>query len=224
MLSGASRRMEVAADNIANMTTPGFKSHVAFSAYIEPNSIDDDGSRLGMSLDLSDGKLVNTGNMTDLAISGSGFFVVRSGDKVLYTRDGQFHRSEDGHIVTGDGMILQTMAGDALVETGAFTVSPDGKISQLGKDLGQIALASFRNPDSLKLVDGGYFAAPADSAESVPAPRIVQGAVEQSNTSDATQMLALMGALRGAESGQHIIQVYDDLLQQAAGVFGARQG
>ena len=224
MLSGASRRMEVAADNIANMTTPGFKSHVAFSAFVDSNSIDESGVNAASSLDMSDGKLVNTGNPLDLAISGDGFFVVRSGDKILYTRDGQFKRSDDGHIVTGNGMILQTTAGDAAVETGAFTVSADGKISESGKDLGQVALVSFRDPSSLRLGEGGYFSAPAESAGIVAAPRIVQGSVEQSNTSDATQMLALMGALRGAESGQHIIQVYDDLLQQAPGVFGARQG
>ena len=224
MLSGASRRMDVVADNIANMTTPGFKSHVAFAAYVEAGSIEQGAPNLASSLDLSDGKLVNTGNPLDLAIAGSGFFVVRSGDKILYTRDGQFRRDDEGHIVTDSGMILQTTAGDASAENGTITVSGEGKISQRGKDLGQIALVSFRDPASLKLVEGGYFQAPADSAEIVSAPRVVQGSIEQSNTSDATQMLALMGALRSAESGQHIIQVYDDLLQQAAGVFGARQG
>jgi len=223
MLSGASRRMDAAADNIANMTTPGFKSHVAFSAYVDSNSIDESGAVPASSLDMSDGKLVHTGNALDMAVSGDGFFVVRSGDKMFYTRDGQFKRSGDGHIVTESGMILQTTAGDASVETGAFSVSGDGRINELDKDLGQVALVTFRDPAALQPVSGGYFTAPADSAEIVSAPRLVQGAVEQSNTSDATQMLALMGALRGAESGQHIIQVYDDLLQQAAGVFGARQ-
>jgi len=224
MLSAAARRMEVAADNIANMTTPGFKSHMSFSAYVDSNSIGEVDAQAGSSLDMADGKLLNTGNKLDMAVSGDGFFVVRSGDTLLYTRNGQFRRDGDGHIVTASGMILQTSAGDGAVQTDNFTVAGDGKINELGKDLGQIALVSFRDPASLRIVEGGYYAAPAASAEIVSAPHVVQGALEQSNTSDATQMLALMGAVRSAEGGQHIVQVYDDLLQQAAGLFGARQG
>ena len=223
MLSGASRRMDVAADNIANMTTPGFKSRIAFSAYVDSNAAGEDNTPSELSFDFSPGKVVKTGNPLDLAVAGDGFFVVRSGDKIFYTRSGQFRRDDDGNIVTRNGMILQTTAGDASVNTDAFTVSGDGRIKELDKDLGQIALVSFSDTSALKMADGGYFAAATQSARSVSSPQIAQGAVEQSNTSDAAQMLALMGALRGAEGGQHIIQVYDDLLQQAAGVFGARQ-
>ena len=54
-------------------------------------------------LQFSQGELRETGNSTDLAIEGNGFFVLRDGSEQVYTRAGQFVFGEDGYLVTEDG-------------------------------------------------------------------------------------------------------------------------
>src|SRR5258706_13677158 len=99
ILSHATQRVDVSAQNLANATTVGYKARrmpaqafdlnpaEAFSASAEsPTAV----------TDFAAGKITPTGNAFDLALSGPGFFVVRSRDGALYTRNGQFSRGGDG--------------------------------------------------------------------------------------------------------------------------------
>ena len=224
ILSSASRRLDVAAENIANITTPAYKARIPFDHYISGSEMESVRAGRGEALDWSDGRVVKTGNELDLAISGDGYFVVRSGDALFYTRNGQFQRDADGRIVSSDGMILQANGGDATVKPGAIALDAGGVIRQDGKDVGQVAVVTFKDRSVLKAAGGGRFGAPADAAVAASAPRVVQGALEQSNTSGATEMLAMMAALRRAETGQHVVQLYDDLMTQAANSFGQGRG
>lgn len=224
MLSGAARRMDVAAQNIANITTPGYKAAVRFERYSDHLdsgfSVDNPGS----GVDWSQGRVIRTGNDLDLAITGDGYFVVRSGDEMSYTRNGQFQRDEAGRLTLADGSVLQTDGGDALVPKGEMEIATDGTIRAEGRALARIAVVRFDDRGALRAIGGGRYAGEAAAAQPVSAPQLLQGALEQSNASDATEMLALMASLRSAETGQHIVQLYDDLLAQAANGFGQGQG
>jgi|SRR5579859_311403 len=224
ILSRASGRAEIAAQNISNLTTPGYKSRASFQALLtaSPANVRTPDA-VGSKIDWSPGKIVQTHNPLDLAISGDGFFAVRSGDKLFYTRNGQFQRDADGHLVTADGMVLQATTGDASVPAGVPAIAPDGTIREDGKDAGQIVVVDFKDKSGLVAMGNGCFAAPTNAAHAIDTPRVVQGAVEQSNASDATEMLSMMASLRSAETGQHIVQLYDDLMAQAATGFGQGQ-
>ncbi|MFH0882735.1 MAG: flagellar hook-basal body complex protein [bacterium] len=113
--------MDVVANNIANVNTIGFKSgritfSDAISQLLKGGSAPRDargGSNpvqvgLGMKVQSIDnnfgqGGLEQTGYNTDLAIEGRGFFVVREGDKLLYTRAGNFTIDADGRLVANGG-------------------------------------------------------------------------------------------------------------------------
>lgn len=200
---------------------PGYKTQRAFSNLVTDNISeisDTDPSSLGT--DFAAGKLEKTGNPFDLAISGSGFFVVRSGNNLLYTRDGQFRRDSEGHLVTESGMVLQSDSSDVTVSTSDPQILSDGTVLEGGQPGARISVVDFADQKSLQPAEGGAFSAPDGAAQDVSAPQIHQGMLEASNVNTAVEMLSIMTALRSAESGQKIVQVYDDLMGRAVTAFG----
>ena len=116
--SGIRARMEsleMLANNIANQSAPGYKSDREFySLYLAPEALE--ASRGGTALmppmlpvierhwtDLSQGALTSTGSPLDVALSGSGFFVVTGPSGPLYTRNGNFRLSPQGDLETQEG-------------------------------------------------------------------------------------------------------------------------
>ncbi len=110
--------MEVIANNIANVDTAGFKRDLAVmqSRYAEAiergavspgaGTINDIGGGVQFRqtvTDFSPGPLRKTGNPTDVALQGDGFFVVRKGQERLLTRAGNFRLTADGDLVSQQG-------------------------------------------------------------------------------------------------------------------------
>jgi flagellar basal-body rod protein FlgG len=218
ILSRAQERVEMSAHNIANMTTPGYKALRQFSNMLVPGAPDVSGAP---SVDFTAGKLQQTGNPLDLALSGRGFFVVRSANATFYTRDGQFIRDAQGRLTTSGGAVLQLANGDAVVETATPTVLSDGTVLDSGQPAGRLEIADFSDPQQLRTDGNGLFSAPdGASANDVTTPQVRQGMLEASNVSMADEMLSIMSAMRGAESGQKVAQTYDDLMGRAISVFG----
>ena len=136
-------RMDVLGNNIANVNTIGFKKgRVNFHDLISQNmagaarptdeigGINPKQVGLGMNISSIDtihtqGSLQTTGVMTDLALQGDGFFIMRAGNRNLYTRAGAFGLDENGHIVNpANGMRVQgwtaeTLEGAAFINTSA---------------------------------------------------------------------------------------------------------
>ena len=223
IISRAQERVEVSAQNMANMTTPGYKARRQFSVLIAPEQVDRaamPGNQIGPSVDFSVGKLRPTGNPLDLAISGAGFFAVRSSDTVFYTRDGQFSRDADGRFVTSEGMVLQAGGGDLAVAGPNVKVLADGTVLDGEQPVAQLTIVDFADVHSLRSAGAGLFAAPDGMAREIASPQVHQGMLEASNVSTADEMLTIMAALRSAESGQKVVQIYDDLMGRAVTAFG----
>lgn len=225
ILTQATQRVELAAQNMANMTTAGYKSRRSFQGLVDSGpsqfAIAQPASRSdGMSVDFTVGKLQHTGNPFDLAISGDGFFTIRTETGLFYTRSGQFNRDTQGRLVTPDGAVLQSTNGDVQVEGDAVSVLMDGTIQQGGQPIGQLAIATFDDLQILNPVGSGLFFAPAGTARDVASPQVRQGMLEASNVTTANEMISMMAGLRSAETGQRLVQVYDDLMERALTTFG----
>jgi len=221
VMSRAAERVEIAADNLTNATTAGYKATHGFRALLgsEATAPLDNASGPKLSVDLTSGALHNTGNPLDFAISGQGFFAVRGPAGTYYTRCGQFTRDADGRLVTANGMVLQSQSGDLNVGSGDFKVAPDGMVTVDGAPMGRIAVMGFEKPGDLDPVSGGLFSADSAAAKASDAS-VRQGMLESSNVSTATEMISIMSGLRSAETGQRVVQVYDDLMSRATSVFG----
>lgn len=217
ILGQSERRAEIAAQNLANLTTPGYKRRVDFGALLDKGG---DHARTG-GTDFSIGKPIQTGNPYDLDLGGDGFFAVRAGERVLYTRQGQLTRAQDGRLLTAQGYALQLQGGGDLVLRGeTFSVSADGVVLDGGEPVGRLAIVDAENRSLFVRADAGLFSAPADALSEVESPVVRQGVLEASNVSSGEEMVAVMEALRRAESGQRLANVYDDLMGRAITTFG----
>lgn len=116
--------MQIIGDNISNVNTLGFKgSNFAFQDVLsQAISISSGTSQVGRGTTMGDitasfeqGSFESTGNTTDLALSGSGFFMVNEPgtQNIFYTRAGNFRFDKDGYLVNPQGYIAQGWALDA---------------------------------------------------------------------------------------------------------------
>jgi flagellar basal-body rod protein FlgG len=229
------KRLEVIANNLANVNTAGFKrDDVAFQAYLSsaekvaatvypPYPAGQAGESFWVTYqsrtDFSPGPLQQTGNRLDLALNGKGFFTVESPDGPVYTRRGNFTLSAEGVLVTQEGWPVQGTAGEIrLDESGAgpagldVSVGEDGTVRLSGRDVGRIRVDDFSDTGSLVKIGHGYFKAD-DAAAAAAAPqdlRVAQGFLEMSNVEAVRAMTEMIEILRGYESYQRVIRSIDE--------------
>lgn len=112
-MAAAHARLDIAAGNLANVSTDGFRGVLA-RGVLAP-----DGVRIDRSVSHAHGALRHTGNPYDLAIVGDGAFCVRdSRGALLHTRNGAFTRERDGTLRTADGGVLLGAKGPVRVADG----------------------------------------------------------------------------------------------------------
>lgn len=232
ILSRVEKRVEVAAQNISNVSTAGYKRGVSFESVlgIQGERLPADLSagmrvasmRTGFALDMAPAQLQATGNANDLAIAGDGFFTLKSknGD-VLFTRQGQFQRDEAGRLVNAQGcVLLQRGGGDLVLKSGDFSILNDGTVIQAGDAIGRIAIAELTDSSAVQYAENGLYTAPEATVSFMDDPSVSQGMLEASNVSMGVEMMTIMAALRQAQAGQHLMNMYDDLMGRAVTTFG----
>jgi flagellar hook protein FlgE len=114
-LDAANQDLSVTANNLANVSTAGFKgSRTEFGDLFASTQSGVSATAIGNGVAVSEvaqqftqGNIETTGNNLDLAISGNGFFTLSSGGALSYTRDGQFQLDKNGNVVTAQGANLQ---------------------------------------------------------------------------------------------------------------------
>lgn len=145
-LSAVTEQLNTISNNIANSGTKGFKSgRTEFaSMYAQSQPLGVAVSGVSQSINKS-GSLDKTGINTDLAIAGSGFFVVKdsSGD-TAYTRAGMFSTDNNGNLISSSGMKLQGYPADAAgnLQTGVVTDLQINNAGLAAKATGKITLAA----------------------------------------------------------------------------------
>jgi len=136
-LKTQSNALEIAANNIANASTAGYRGQIpSFEALLVQNAgppmgnwerlVNEHATLHGSRLDLGQGALEHSGNPLDLAIEGPGFFSAQTKAGTLYTRNGTFRVSAAGQLVTAAGDPVLGMSGVITVPSGPVAVSPDG--------------------------------------------------------------------------------------------------
>lgn len=218
VMRASHQRIDSAAANVANSSTPGFKRHLRSAEQAPPPF---DAALAQLRVDLSAGSLNETGRPLDLAINGTGFFQLRAGERLLYSRQGAFSLDASGRVATPQGYVLQQAGGgDLILENATVSVAADGTFLDEDRPIGRISVFQAEADADVSAIDGSVFAIADDVVSEVDAPMLRQGALEASNVSMGDEMTAMMVALRGAETGAKLVQVYDDLMGKAIGTFG----
>ncbi|MDB2511090.1 flagellar hook protein FlgE [Luminiphilus sp.] len=119
-LQAAQKDMGVISNNIANVSTTGFKRSDSLFAELYTATLGGAGTQPGSGVtlerirsDFSQGSFEFTSSQLDLAIDGNGLFVLQNGAETLYTRAGAFRLDNDGFVVTESGATLQGYGADA---------------------------------------------------------------------------------------------------------------
>jgi flagellar basal-body rod protein FlgG len=225
-------------NNLANVNTTGFKSgRTAFSdllySDLTPQQAAKQGSQEGLGVQVSaiqtqmgQGNLQTTGNATDLAIQGQGFFEVTQGNGTkAYTRAGAFTADASGNLVTPTGeklsppIVVPSNATDTAVgQDGTVTAKVDGKL----KTLGQIRVATFPNELGLSNLGDSLFGVTANSGPAtlrVPGKdgsgNVIGGELEMSNVNATDEMVGMITTQRSYEAVAKVVTASDEMLQTA---------
>lgn len=120
-IKSAAKRLEVIGNNVANANTVGFKGSEFLDSLAAAMGAETSSMTAGGRQSFAQGDLSQSGNPLDVAISGAGFFRIENGDKVAYTRSGQFSLNKEGEIVNSSGDKLTGFLADpasGLIKTG----------------------------------------------------------------------------------------------------------
>jgi flagellar basal-body rod protein FlgF len=226
-LAAQTQALELVANNLSNLGTAGyrgeqatFRSLVAGGGTAGSNplnaAVNDFGVLGGSRIDLSSGSLTATGNPLDLAVAGSGFFVVQSANGQLYTRKGGFHVTPTGALVTAQGDAVLGQQGPIVLPNGALAVSGDGTISVDGAVVDQLRLAEFSPNTSLTAIGNSLYAAASGSALPPADSSVRQGMLENSNVSPVESVVQLITIQRNAEMMQRALTLFDSQFNQTA--------
>jgi len=212
---------------VANASTGGYKADREFyTTYIAPELADSNDPMTSIApmvsepwIDFKQGLLQTTGNPTDLAINGSGFFSVNGPSGTLYTRNGSFQLSPTGELVTSEGYPVRLTNGQTLQlqSTDPVQVNPQGEISQDGSDLGQLELVDFEKPQQLTKMGAAYFSAANPQAGAGPAAnaQVNQGKLEASNAGGAQGSVRIVSLLRQFDMLQKAIKIGSEMNREA---------
>jgi flagellar basal-body rod protein FlgG len=234
-------RIDVVANNLANLGTIGFKrmraqfEDLLYETVRTPGAEGEPptgvqfgrGSRLVATQQVfTPGSLRQTEQALDFAIDGDGFFAVRkqNGD-IAYTRNGTFALDSNGNLVNAQGLLLDppiTIPEDTL----QVHVSADGRVSvrQPGSadlsEVGRIQLTRFQNAGGLEAIgDNLVRETPSSGIPITGDPgneafgQIKQGMLEESNVNIAEEMVAMILAQRAFEANTRVINSADEMLR-----------
>jgi flagellar basal-body rod protein FlgF/flagellar basal-body rod protein FlgG len=219
-LVARTQALDIAATNLANAETPGYRAEQEYfrSVLLGPDAADSQLGRTvnnfgllgGDRLNMSQGSLDQTGNPLDLAIEGEGFFQVQTPNGPRYTRDGSFHRTPGGQLVTASGdAVLSTTGQPIPVPPGEVTVGADGVLSVAGGVVATVGVFTFPRGAELTPEGANRYLAPAGVKPTLETNAAIhQGAIENANQGVIPGTMNLILVQREAEMMQKALTVF----------------
>ncbi len=225
-MTGASqlmRRQETLTNNLANVSTPGFRADLDAL-----RSVPLQGAGTGLATrvfvaastpgsNFEAGTVQSTGRDLDVAVEGDSFIVVEGGDGTEgYTRNGGFEvggdgtlRTRSGHPVVGDGGPI------TIPENARIAIGKDGTISSFignaaaGNVVGRLKLVTPPSAELVKSADGLFRMRDGTPAVADPAARVVSGALESSNVNVVEAMVGMISLARQYEMNMKLLSTAD---------------
>jgi len=241
ILSGAlahERRMQVFANNMANINTAGFKQdEQAFKAvFPRPHAaIPAIGHAAGLAQQImarplgvterafvaphlmkttfEPGRIRLTGNPLDIAIQGRGFFEVKTPQGTRYSRNGMFSLDNQRRLVTNLGYPVMGARGEIKIPAGKLEITTQGDIKVDDKPVATIKIVEFSDDQMPQKFTEGLFI--SDKGKVARDPQIQVGHIEESNVNSIGEMVKMIQGMRNYESTQKLIQTLDRMAEVA---------
>ena len=221
------RKLDVIANNLANVDTDGFKK-VLLTAQAYPVRDNDTNAEkvfnptsplrpsnnfvypiMGAEkVDTSPGELKRTGNPLDVAINGNGFFAVKVGDKVFYTRDGHFLLDPQGYLITQNGNPVLDENGKKILIGNAplssIKITKDGTIFVGTRWVAKLKVVNLKE---VKHVGNNLYTGKVVKTKPY---EIVQGYLEGSNVNPVEEMTKMIETVRAYEAFANAMKTFDE--------------
>jgi flagellar basal-body rod protein FlgF len=214
-MTGAGQALEqqaVVANNLANVSTTGFRAQLANfrdvpMSYGDGSTVNDDTTRTFVlsatpGSDMTPGAITKTGNPLDIAIQGQGFIAVQTPDgNEAYTRAGNLHVDENGQLVTANNDQVIGSGGPISVPPGSqVTIGTDGTVSAVAAGSPPDAIAmidqiKFVNPQADTLTrgnDGLFHTADGNPADADQTVQVATESIEGSNVNPVAAMVSMI--------------------------------
>lgn len=210
--------VDVIANNIANVSNNGYKSSsMSFADLVYTNVRDPEGTDSDLSvghgtklektnISFEQGTLQSTGNLSDFALTGDGFFAVQTKDGVQYTRTGSGQLTEG---IDGQFYLTSTLGGLLLDENYQPIVVTDLDTQKI-----ELGVFDFENEDGL-LRSGSNFFVPSDTSGAITTmdTEVKQGYLEASSVDVAQEMSSLIEYQRAFQFSSKMVQMSDEVMQ-----------
>ena len=215
--------MDIIANNVANATTPGYRSqNLLFQEFIsDPQGADDELSFVyneGQYDTTAPGSVRQTGNPLDIAILGPGFIGVNApGGQTAYTRAGNLSLTPEGTIITPAGFeVSGDGGGNVIVPPGSreVNIAENGDVSTENGIIGRISLVEFANLQELRPFGDNLYTSDTPGVPAVES-RISQGHLEGSNVNPITETTKMIANLRTFQSVNNLLEGENGRLRTA---------
>nr|WP_321456401.1 flagellar basal-body rod protein FlgF [uncultured Cohaesibacter sp.] len=226
------RKMDVIANNLANINTAGYKSdNLLFKEYIMPvaemNDFRSSDKKLSYVQDdviiqeMEPGDIIATSNPLNAAMNDdTSFFVVNTPNGQRYTRNGEFDVNGQGQLVTTDGYPVLGTDGPINItqEDDGIQISRDGLITSDQGELGRLQVVTFDNLRTLKKEGRSLFI--GENPVPVETPNVMGGHVEQSNVHGVVEIARMIEVSRAYGSLANALKETNDLRETAIDKLG----
>jgi len=200
------RKQQVLANNLANVSTRGFKAETTFARTM--------GNALAVTdtaVNLSAGTLTETHNPLDLAVEGDGFFVIQTPSGERLTRSGSFRLDPERQLVDERGNAALGENGPLVLPLGRVEIDATGLVIVNGKPTQRLRLERVAPGVDLQHEGGTQFVPDASRQSIPPAQRHVhQGFLEESNVNPMSAMTEMLEVLHRYGAAQKTLSTIDE--------------
>lgn len=214
-------QLDITANNIANVSTPGFQSnHPIFAEFLVSVESGEEVAYVvdkGTVRNLNPGPVNFTGNPLDVSIEGRGYFVVENEEGTFYTRNGAFRLDASGQLVNSSGAaVLDDSNAPIVIAPGEsqINITRDGTISTENGAIGRFRLVEFVDEQAMTNQGNSLIATEQEPLEAADSA-IVQGMLEGSNVISIAEITRMIQLLRSYQAANQLITSEDEREQQA---------
>lgn len=225
--SGLKREMATVANNIANISTGGFRREgLIFSEHVK--ILDRGEPFLSMAsanvrmTNERQGSLTQTNGTYDFAIEGEGYFLLETGQGQVLTRAGSFTPNAEGELVASDGARLLDAGGAPIFvppDARAVALAADGTLTVDGRPVTEVGLFQPADPTDLTHREGTRFAVEGELLP-VEQPVILQGFVEGSNVDPVSEIARMIEVQHAYQMGQKFLDREDERIRSVLQTLG----
>ncbi|HEY3595768.1 MAG TPA: flagellar hook basal-body protein [Polyangiaceae bacterium] len=225
--------LDVAAENVANASTPAFRGSRAVFREVLTQTMSKRSGGFDLkyavaatpATDMSQGAMLVTQRPLDVAVRGDGFLAVKTAQGERYTRSGSLRVGSDGSLVTANGdPILGVDRKPVRVPVDPdITIEPDGTVRSAGEPAGQVLLVEFDNPKAMTAE--GHYLLRADAPAGKPrlsTSTLEPGMLEASNVSPVRGMIDIVNATRAFDICEKSVESFRDADRRAADIMSVK--